>query len=90
MKPSATFDYLSRCVRLTLPDIRIMYGIQHERFLPEVTLDHLEGYAQSRQCGAATRPARSGRSMCTGQVLDLAVLYEALGGTLAKQDRRVL
>lgn len=83
-------DYLSRCVRLTLPDIRIMYGIQHERFLPEVTLDHLEGYAQSR-------PVRRGNAASTqrqidvyGQVLDLAVLYEALGGTLAKQDRRVL
>ena len=83
-------DYLTRCVRLTLPDIQIMYGIQHERFLPESTIDHLEGYAQSR-------PVRRGNAASTqrqidvyGQVLDLAVLYETLGGKLDEQDRRLI
>ncbi|MCP5229964.1 glycoside hydrolase family 15 protein [Accumulibacter sp.] len=83
-------DYLSRCVRLTLPDIRIMYGIQHERFLPEVTLDHLEGYAQSRPVRRGNAAFAQRQIDVYGQVLDLAVLYEAMGGKLAEEDRRVL
>jgi GH15 family glucan-1,4-alpha-glucosidase len=83
-------DYLSRCVRLTLPDIRIMYGIQYERFLPEVTLDHLEGYARSRPVRRGNAAYSQRQIDVYGQVLDLAVLYESLGGKLAEQDRRVL
>jgi GH15 family glucan-1,4-alpha-glucosidase len=82
--------YLSRCVRLSLPDIQIMYGIQHERFLPEVTLDHLEGYAQSRPVRRGNAAFAQRQIDVYGQVLDLAVLYEAMGGKLAEQDRRVL
>ncbi|MCB1941857.1 MAG: glycoside hydrolase family 15 protein [Candidatus Accumulibacter sp.] len=83
-------DYLSRCVALTLPEIRIMYGIQHERFLPELTLDHLAGYAGSRPVRRGNAAFGQRQIDVYGQVLDLAVLYEALGGKLDEQDRRVL
>ncbi len=83
-------DYLARCVRETLPEVQIMYGIGHEHELTETRLDHLDGYAGSR-------PVRSGNEAYSqrqidvyGQILDLALLYESLGGRLDAQYRRLL
>lgn len=67
-----------------------MYGIQHERFLPEVTLEHLEGYADSRPVRRGNAAFAQRQIDVYGQVLDLAVVYEALGGKLDEQDRQVL
>jgi GH15 family glucan-1,4-alpha-glucosidase len=82
--------FLLRCVRASLPEIRIMYGIEGETSLVEAELDHLAGYAGSR-------PVRTGNgAYCQrqidvyGQVLDLALLYETLGGRLDLQQRRLL
>ena len=83
-------DYLTTCIRRTLPRARIMYGIEHETALPETEHAGLEGYA-------ASRPVRTGNGAYLqrqidiyGQVLDLALLYERLGGRLDRQERRLL
>ena len=83
-------DYLTSCIRKTLPREQIMYGIERETVLTEKTHDHLEGYAQSP-------PVRTGNGAWDqrqidvyGQVLDLAVLYECLGGRLGRQEHRLL
>jgi GH15 family glucan-1,4-alpha-glucosidase len=82
--------YLADCVRQTLPRIQIMYGIEREHALDECTLDHLEGYM-------ASRPVRTGNGAYTqrqidvyGQALDLALLFQALGGRIDEQYRRLL
>ncbi|MDX6752244.1 glycoside hydrolase family 15 protein [Geminicoccaceae bacterium 1502E] len=82
--------YLERCIRGSLPDVRIMYGIEAENRLDERVLNHLDGYAGSR-------PVRTGNGAWAqrqldvyGQVLDLACLYEILGGKLDRQTRRLL
>ena len=82
--------FLGRCIHDTLPNVQIMYGIYREHRLDELELHHLEGYAGSR-------PVRIGNSAYLqrqidvyGQVLDLALLYQRVGGALGEQYRRLL
>ncbi|MCZ7565586.1 MAG: glycoside hydrolase family 15 protein [Burkholderiales bacterium] len=83
-------EFLAEACRQTLPDIHIMYGIRHEVELAEQELAHLDGYASSR-------PVRIGNGAYTqhqidvyGEILDLAHLYQSLGGELGEQYRRLL
>lgn len=83
-------DFLSRCIRKTLPRARIMYGIEAETELCEVIHAGLEGYEGSA-------PVRSGNGAFDqrqvdiyGQVLDLALLFERLGGRFDRQQCRLL
>lgn len=83
-------DYLGRCIRKTLPRARIMYGIEGETALAETCHDALEGYAQSRPVRTGNGAFDQRQIDIYGQVLDLALLYERLGGRLGRQDRRLL
>ena len=83
-------DYLARCVRETLPRVQIMYGIGHEHELTETRLDHLEGYAGSRPVRSGNEAYSQRQMDVYGQILDLALLYESLGGRLDEQYRRLL
>ncbi|MCB1882606.1 MAG: glycoside hydrolase family 15 protein [Geminicoccaceae bacterium] len=82
--------YLTQCVHLTLPDIQVMYGLQRERFLPERELDHLEGYRGSRPVRTGNAAFRQRQIDAYGLALDLILLYEALGGRLDEQERRLM
>jgi alpha,alpha-trehalase len=82
--------FLARAIQRTLPEVRIMYGVEGEFELDEVEHEHLSGYRGSR-------PVRSGNAaFCQrqidvfGQVLDLALLYERLGGMLDVTYQRLL
>ncbi len=82
--------YLATCIRRTLPRALIMYGIEYETRLEEEDHLGLDGYAESR-------PVRTGNGAYSqrqidiyGQVLDLALLFERLGGRLDRQQRRLL
>ena len=86
----AFHDYLAGAMPQTLPQIQIMYGMAGESELTERVLDHLEGYR-------ASRPVRTGNGAWSqrqidvyGQILDLALLYQRLGGRLDEQYRRLL
>ncbi len=83
-------DFLLRACAQILPQVRPMYGIDGEMQLRESSLEHLEGYRGSA-------PVRSGNGAYLqrqidvyGQVLDLALLYHALGGKLDRQYCRLL
>jgi GH15 family glucan-1,4-alpha-glucosidase len=83
-------DYLLRACARSLPYVRPMYGIEGELQLEEKELDHLEGYKGSA-------PVRTGNGAylqlqldAYGQMLDLALMHEALGGELDEQYRRLL
>jgi GH15 family glucan-1,4-alpha-glucosidase len=72
--------FLPRACAKTAPDLRAAYGIEGESDIAERVLRHLEGYRQSR-------PVRRGNGAFVqrqldvyGEILDWAILYEALGG----------
>ncbi len=86
----AFHGFLLRAVARSLPEVRPMYGIDGALKLDEASLDHLEGYRGSA-------PVRSGNGAYLqrqidvyGQMLDLSLLYQALGGKLDRQYRRLL
>lgn len=83
-------EFLLRSCETTHPNVQIMYGIIGEADLKEQTLDHLEGYGGSQ-------PVRTGNAAFTqqqldvyGEVLDLALLYQSIGGYISRDGRRFL
>lgn len=83
-------DYLTRCLRETLPRVQIMYGIGYEAELVETELDHLDGYEASRPVRRGNEAYSQRQLDVYGQVFDLALIYDTLGGRLDKQYRRIL
>jgi GH15 family glucan-1,4-alpha-glucosidase len=67
-----------------------MYGIERECDLSETVLDHLSGYEDSRPVRVGNGAFNQRQIDVYGQVLDLALLYERLGGKLSEQYRRLL
>nr|MBA3623258.1 glycoside hydrolase family 15 protein [Methylibium sp.] len=83
-------EFLLRTIARSLPEVRPMYGVDGTMKLDEATQGHLEGYK-------ASAPVRSGNGAYLqqqidsyGQMLDLSLMYEALGGKLDEQYRRLL
>lgn len=83
-------SFLGDCVRHSLPEVRIMYGVTPETPLDELEFDHLDGYAGSRPVRTGNGAAGQRQIDVYGQVLDLALLYRELGGRLGGQDLRLL
>lgn len=86
----AYVDYLGQCIRATLPTVQIMYGLDGETVLDERAWDDLDGYASSRPVRTGNGAFDQRQLDVYGQVLDLALLYERLGGRLGRQERRLL
>jgi len=82
--------FLARACAQTLPDVQIMYGIDHASDLEEQVLDHLEGYAGSRPVRVGNGAYRQRQIDVYGETLDLALLYQTLGEPLREQYRRLL
>ena len=89
-RPPASMSFMQRAISRSLPEVRPLYGIDGALDLAETQLDHLEGYAGSS-------PLRHGNDAYLqrqidgyGQILDLALMYRALGGKLDRQYRRLL
>lgn len=83
-------DFLARCMRRTLPRVQIMYGINAETELTETCHTALDGYEGSRPVRTGNGAFEQRQIDIYGQVLDLACLYEQLGGRLDRQQRRLL
>lgn len=56
-------------------DLQIMYGVDGQRDLTEVTLDHLRGYRQSRPVRIGNAAHRQRQLDVFGEVLDSAYLF---------------
>lgn len=78
-----------RCLREgVLP--HIMYSIDGEPFLPERTLDQLEGYAGSRPVRIGNGAFDQRQLDVHGEVLDWAFLRRTLGGRLRRDEQSYL
>lgn len=83
-------DFLLGACARSLPEVRPMYGVGGAMKLDEATLDHLEGYKGSAPVHIGNGAYLQHQIDGYGQMLDLSLMYEALGGKLDEQYRRLL
>ena len=76
------FAFLQRSCEATHPDVQLMYGIAGETELPEAVLPHLDGYCGSRPVRTGNAAVRQRQLDVYGYVLDAALIYVRLGGSL--------
>ncbi len=82
--------YLADCCTRSLPEVRPMYAIDGALELPEEELIHLAGYADSAPVRRGNGAAEQRQIDAYGHVLDLALVYERLGGEIDEQYERLL
>jgi GH15 family glucan-1,4-alpha-glucosidase len=78
-------DYVTWLKRTTAgspKSLQIMYGAGGERFLPEVELDHLEGYRRSKPVRVGNDAAKQFQLDVYGEMLDAAWHYRRHGGEI--------
>ena len=78
-----------RCLREGVTP-QIMYSIDGEPFLPECTLDHLTGYADSRPVRTGNGAFDQKQLDVHGEVLDWAELRRVLGGRMRRDEASAL
>ena len=78
----AYMAWLKRTTAGRAKDLQIMYGVGGERFLPEVELDHLEGYRGSRPVRIGNGAYRQFQLDVFGELLDTVWVYRQHGGEI--------
>jgi GH15 family glucan-1,4-alpha-glucosidase len=71
-------------------DLQIMYGIQGDRFLPEIELEHLAGHRGSRPVRIGNAAVKQLQLDCYGQLLEAAWLYTRAGRSLTSDNWRFI
>jgi GH15 family glucan-1,4-alpha-glucosidase len=74
--------WLKRTTAGRARDLQIMYGVGGERFLPEVELDHLEGYRGSRPVRIGNGAYKQFQLDVFGELLDTVWIYRQHGGEI--------
>ncbi|WP_080353674.1 glycoside hydrolase family 15 protein [Burkholderia cenocepacia] len=83
-------DFQQSCCVATLPALQIMFGIDGATDLPEYTLDHLDGYGQSRPVRVGNAAHAQYQADIYGEVLEwLAVMRELRGEPDSTQQELV-
>ncbi len=75
-------DWLTRTTAGRADDLQVLYGVGGERLLPEVTLDHLEGYRGSRPVRIGNGAATQFQLDVYGEVLDTVHVWRKSGGVV--------
>jgi GH15 family glucan-1,4-alpha-glucosidase len=78
-------DYMTWLKRTTAgsaKELQIMYGAGGERFLPEIELEHLDGYRGSRPVRVGNAAAEQFQLDVYGEMLDAAWHYRRHGGEI--------
>ena len=83
-------EWLADCCTRSLPEVRPMYAIDGSLDIAETELDHLAGYAGSTPVHRGNGAVGQRQIDAYGHVLDLALVYERLGGEIDEQYRRLL
>ena len=78
----AYMTWLRRTTAGSAKALQIMYGAGGERFLPEIELDHLEGYRGSRPVRVGNAAAEQFQLDVYGEMLDAAWHYRRHGGEI--------
>jgi GH15 family glucan-1,4-alpha-glucosidase len=71
-------------------DLQIMYGVEGERSLPEVVLDHLAGHRGSRPVRIGNGAVKQLQLDSYGQLLESAYLFARAGGDITDDNWRYL
>jgi Glucoamylase and related glycosyl hydrolases len=82
--------FLGSCCVQTLPELRILYGIEEGSLPGERSLDHLDGYAGSRPVRVGNAAASQVQLDIYGEVADWALAYRTLGGPIDETLRNML
>ncbi len=67
-------------------DLQIMYGVGGERFLPELTLDHLSGHLGSAPVRIGNGAAKQRQLDVYGQIVESAYLFGKAGGRITPDN----
>ena len=78
----AYMTWLRRTTAGSAKALQIMYGAGGERFLPEIELEHLDGYRGSRPVRAGNGAAAQFQLDVYGEMLDAAWHYRRHGGEI--------
>jgi alpha,alpha-trehalase len=78
----AYMGWLRRTTAGRAKALQIMYGVGGERFLPEVELDHLEGYRGSRPVRIGNGAYAQFQLDVFGELLDTVWIYRQHGGEI--------
>ncbi|HEX2051345.1 MAG TPA: glycoside hydrolase family 15 protein [Actinomycetota bacterium] len=76
----AFIEWLMRTTAGRARDLQVLYGIGGERLLPEIALDHLDGYRGSRPVRIGNAASRQLQLDVYGAILDTAHLWRRHGG----------
>jgi len=79
---NAYMGWLRRTTAGRAKALQIMYGVGGERFLPEVELDHLEGYRGSRPVRIGNGAYSQFQLDVFGELLDTVWIYRQHGGEI--------
>src|SRR3954468_19775501 len=71
-------------------DLQIMYGVEGQRMLPEIILDHLAGHHGSRPVRVGNGAVKQLQLDSFGQLLESAYLFARAGGDITTDNWRYL
>ena len=71
-------------------DLQIMYGVEGERMLPEIVLEHLGGHRDSRPVRVGNGAVKQLQLDSFGQLLESAYLFRRAGGDITDDNWRYL
>jgi alpha,alpha-trehalase len=83
-------DFLSRAMESTAPELHTLYGVAGETRLPETEHRDVEGHARSAPVRTGNGAYDQHQADVFGEVLDWALLYDAIGGKLTGRTRTCL
>ncbi len=71
-------------------DLQIMYGVEGERMLPEIELDHLAGHRESRPVRVGNGAVKQLQLDSFGQLLEAGYLFARAGQEITDENWRFL
>ncbi|WP_366655705.1 glycoside hydrolase family 15 protein [Fodinicurvata sp. EGI_FJ10296] len=82
--------FLQRACAASYPTLNIMYGIDVETDLTESIIDHLDGYQGSRPVRKGNGAHDQRQMDVFGEVMDWALVFQRLGGTVNAKQKTML
>ena len=86
VEAEAFLSWLLHATRRTWPDIRMLYGVYGESWLPERELTHLSGYANSRPVRVGNLAAGQLQLDTYGELVESAFDWVSRGGMLDRMS----